>query len=328
MLRDIEVRLALRDEESRFRELLQQHHYLGAARKIGETLWYVATYRNEWVALLTFSAAALKLAARDKWIGWTYRQQYARLPLLANNTRYCVLPDWNRKNLASRTLALCERRLSQDWMAAFGHPIVLLETFVDSRHHGTVYRAANWVHVGETRGFSRITGGYSGRTSEPKKIFVRPLHRKACARLCQASCDRGDERGQLKLQLDHLRALREIFLDVPDPRQAVGIIHPLSVVLAIAVGAHLCGARDCKAMGAWAAALTQVTRAALRCRFERPHYRVPSASVIQTVLDRVDKQRLEHALHRWNDQFAVYDATLKVDGRALLSSAGVLEAAA
>jgi hypothetical protein len=83
---------------------MQAHHYLGALPKIGETLWYVATWREAWVALLSFSAAAWKCAARDRWIGWPFRHQYARLPLLANNSRFLILPTWHRPNVASRTL--------------------------------------------------------------------------------------------------------------------------------------------------------------------------------------------------------------------------------
>jgi hypothetical protein len=327
MVREIGVRLVRREEEPRFQQQLQQHHYLGGLRKIGETVWYVATYMDEWVALLTFSAAALKLAARDRWIGWSYRQQHTRLNLLANNTRFCVLPGWNHKNVGSRTLALCERRLSQDWSAAYGHPILLLETFVDSSHHGTVYRASNWMHVGETRGFRRISGGYSARTEEPKKIFLRPLDWQARARLCQASIDPREDGGKRVLKAEHLRELREIFRDVPDPRLAASSNHSVGVVLAIAAGAHLCGIRGYRAMGSWAQRLTQGTRARLRCRYERNHYRVPSASIIRSVLNRVDKQHLESALQTWNVKFAVSDASLRLEGHALLSAAGLLETA-
>jgi hypothetical protein len=61
--------------EHRFQDLMRQHPYLGALPKIGETLWYVATWREEWAALLSFSASALKCAARDRWIGWDFRHQ-------------------------------------------------------------------------------------------------------------------------------------------------------------------------------------------------------------------------------------------------------------
>jgi hypothetical protein len=317
MLREISVRMVEPEEESRFQELLQAHHYLGPLRKIGQTLWYVATHWGEWVALLTFSAAALKLAARDRWIGWSYRQQYARLQLLANNTRFCVLPTFQRHNVASRALALCERRLSRDWNDAYGHPIVLLETFVDSRHRGTLYRAANWTYIGETRGFRRIPGGYSVTTQEPKKIFVRPLHPQARARLCQASFDTAKEGRKRMLKMDHLRVLPEIFRDVPDPRRVAGRRHPLNSVLAIAAGAYLCGARDYKAMASWAAQLPQTTRQNLRCRCKRSDYQVPSEPVIRSVLARVDQEDLEDALQRWNFRFATGDASLTLHTQSL-----------
>ena len=121
-LDDLLVRPIQRSEEPRYQRLMQAHHDLGALPKIGETLWYVATWRDEWVVLLSFSAAAWKCAARDRWIGWPFRHQYARLPLLANNSRFLILPSWHRPNLASRTLALCQRRLSADWRERFGHP--------------------------------------------------------------------------------------------------------------------------------------------------------------------------------------------------------------
>src|SRR5216683_2708331 len=84
-LREMVVRLVHSSEQPRYQELMREHHYLGWLPKIGETLWYVATWREQWVALLSFSASALKCAARDHWIGWTFRQQYSRLKLVVNN---------------------------------------------------------------------------------------------------------------------------------------------------------------------------------------------------------------------------------------------------
>ena len=46
----------------------------------------IATYHEEWIALLSFSAPALKCAMRDQWIGWDYRHQYDLLHLITNNT--------------------------------------------------------------------------------------------------------------------------------------------------------------------------------------------------------------------------------------------------
>src|SRR6266699_3223410 len=93
ILRYMVVRLVHSSEQPRYQELMREHHYLGHLPKIGETLWYVASWREQWVALLSFSASALKCAARDRWIGWSFRQQYARLKLVVNNSRFLILPD-------------------------------------------------------------------------------------------------------------------------------------------------------------------------------------------------------------------------------------------
>src|SRR5207237_10446857 len=112
------------------------HHSRCQLAKRGETRWYVPTCREQWLALLSFSGSALKCAVRDRWIGWTLRQHYARLKLVVNNSRSLILPDGHFFNLGSRVLSLCQRRLPGDWEEAFGHGVVLLETFVDPQRHG------------------------------------------------------------------------------------------------------------------------------------------------------------------------------------------------
>lgn len=149
------VRPARREERARWRELMQQHHYLGFARIVGESLCYVASRGADWVALLGWGSAALKCGPRDGWIGWQRSLQWRRLHLIANNVRFLILPGWHQPNLASRLLALNLKRLSRDWELYFGHPILIAETFVDSaRFRGTCYRAAGWQVLGQTRGFA------------------------------------------------------------------------------------------------------------------------------------------------------------------------------
>lgn len=303
---------------------MHAQHYLGALQKIGEALWYVATWNLEWVALLSFSAAALKCGARDRWIGWSYRQQFARLPLVANNTRYCVLDPWHRHNLASRVLALCERRLSQDWVDVFGHPLVLLETFVDpQRHRGTLYRAANWVYVGDTRGFRRRQGGYTNQAHSPKKVFLRCLHPQARALLCQAQLPASYLPGvpkKMVLTAEQMRALPEFFKEIDDPRRPAGRRHPLHVVLAIATAAILCGARGYTHIAEWAKNLSPDARRRFVCRRSRGVFEVPSCHVFFEVFRRIDPQQLERALQGWNAQFAVLDKSLALDGKTMCNA--------
>lgn len=319
-LKRISVRPVSAGEEGRYRELMRQHHYLGDLGKIGHTIWYVATYEQEWVALLTFSASALKCAARDRWIGWDFRHQYGRLKLIANNSRFLILPDWHHPNLGSKVLALCERRIVADWLAFFHQPLLVLETFVDTaRYRGTVYRAGNWTCLGQTQGSRRIQGGYSARDGSPKLVFVRALRDDARRQLSLPllPIPYRQESPKIMLAIEHMSALPSYFKDIPDPRRAQGRRHPLPVVLAIAAGATLCGMGGYKAMAGWARDLGKKARERFGCRIENRQRIVPSESIIRDVLVRVDPQALDRALQRWNADHGQADPTLAIDGKVM-----------
>jgi hypothetical protein len=318
-LHEITLRPVAREEEARFKDLLDAHHYLGALAKIGHTLWYVATWQGQWLALLVVSAAAWKCAARDRWIGWDRRYQFDRLHLIANNARFLILPGAHVPNLASRVLALLERRVRADWPVCFGHPLWLLETFVDPRFHGTCYRAANWLAVGESRGFRRTRAGYGNRAERPKRVFVRALTGNARTRLCAPFLDPRDRHGAPKMLLtaDQMRALPEFFADIPDPRRGQGRRHPLPAALGIAAAAVLCGARGYKAIAAWAADLSQQARARFRCRYRNGRYEVPSRTRFRDLLISIPPEHLDRALQGWNAQMAGADEGLALDGKTL-----------
>src|SRR3989304_4098091 len=90
------VRPVRQEERAGWRELMQQHHYLGFQHPVGESLCYVASIGRDWVALLDWGSAALKCGVRDRWIGWDRSLQWRRLHLVAKNLRFFILPGWNR----------------------------------------------------------------------------------------------------------------------------------------------------------------------------------------------------------------------------------------
>ncbi len=136
---------------------LARHHYLGFGGAVGENLQYlVREGRGRPVACLVFGAAAWKCQDRDRWIGWPAGQRQKNLSLIANNSRFLIFPWTQAPHLGSWILGQVARRIAGDWQAKYGHPVVLLETFVErERFRGTVYRAANWQAAGVTAGRSR-----------------------------------------------------------------------------------------------------------------------------------------------------------------------------
>lgn len=159
-----------------FQFLLHRHHYLSLHNSVGENLKYLVCERHgRPLAALLFGSAAWKCRARDHFIGWSDQARQQQLRGLANNTRFLILPWVQVAHLASHILSLIARRLSGDWQARYGHPIHLVESFVErGRFAGTCYRAAGWLHAGATTGRGR-----NSPTSLPqgpvKEIWLKPL---------------------------------------------------------------------------------------------------------------------------------------------------------
>jgi hypothetical protein len=315
------VRLVRTEERSHWQQLLQQRHYLGCPRMVGEALWYVATAAGEWVALLGWAAAALKCRPRDAWLGWTPPLQWRRLPFVVNNVRFCLLPPGPRPNLASRVLALNLRRLNADWERAYGHPVLLAETFVDpTRFRGTCYRAAGWQCLGVTRGFAKQNTRYVAH-GQPKTVWVRPLRPGAVAALtapfpppCAGFLEDAPMLDVNRLPLQGAGGLMDLLHTVSDPRHRRGIRHPVRTVVALAICAAVAGARSFTAIAQWAQGLSADALQRLGATRRTP----PSEPTIRRVLQQVDADALDAQVGRWLLQVAARPGVaLSVDGKSL-----------
>ncbi len=153
----------------RFQSLLRQHHYLGGLKAVGEQMYYVAVdAQDRWLALLLFSAAARHLQPRDQWIGWTRARRDRRLAPVVNDSRFLIPPHAHVPNLGSRVLRLALDRLSADWQVRYDHPVLVVETFVDSEQfNGTVYTAQGWQELGLTDGWGRCRRDYYVQHDRP-----------------------------------------------------------------------------------------------------------------------------------------------------------------
>jgi hypothetical protein len=177
-------------QEPFYNGLIGAYHYLGYGQGTGEQLKYVIFLQARPLAAIGFAAAAWRVACRDHWIGWHDPARQQNLPLVINNHRFLLLPWVKITNLASWILAQVTRRLRQDWQAVYAHDIVLVETFVEKkRFHGTCYRAANWMAVGETTGRGR-NDRHSNNFLPIKQVYVYPLDSNFRQRLGETSSSR------------------------------------------------------------------------------------------------------------------------------------------
>ena len=184
-LSDVTVRLARPHEWPTWDRLMNEHHDLGFKQFAGRGLRYVAEWRGRWVALAGWQTGVFQCKPRDQWLGWAKELQFQRLHLIGNHTRFLILPAAQGcRNLGSSGLGANLQRLSADWQAEWGHPLELAESFVDpSRVEGTMSKAANWLEVGRSRGYSRSNGQSTDKLGQPKTMLVDPLRPDARARL-------------------------------------------------------------------------------------------------------------------------------------------------
>ena len=174
------LRLSLlrrRDPRSRlWNEFVERYHYLGYKPLPGAQLrYFVEAPDGLLLALLGCGAAAWKTAPRDRFVGWDAATRQRNLPLVVNHARYLILPWIRIPSLASPLLACLQRQLPDDWQQRYRLRPVLLETFCETpRFAGTCYRAANWIHLGQTQGRGKLDTRHE--YNQPlKNVFVKPL---------------------------------------------------------------------------------------------------------------------------------------------------------
>jgi len=336
VLDGVRVRLISKEEQQRFDELIEKQHYLKDATLVGEQLRYVAEYEGQWLALLTWSAAAYHLKARDTWIGWTEEQRRRRLGWIANNSRFLIVGDRHYPNLASRTMRLCLDRLDEDWRERWGHGLMVVESFVDGQlFRGTCYRASGWIHLGQTDGYGRNREDFYVRHDRPKQLWVRELRRGALDLLRASQLPPEWEAQELAVVprcpygVKELKRMTEYFRQMSDWRRWIKN-YPYDGLLAVVLCATLCGVvRGQRDLAAFAEGLTLAQRRALRFRKNRRtgKYPAPGETTFFRLLKFTDSRQLETALLGCQEHVlgppTKEDDLIAYDGKTLNSSGGI-----
>jgi len=184
----IECRRVQTRAESRFwNALVATYHYLGLATPVGRFVRYLLFGDGMALGAISFTDCAWSVSPRDLILLSIGLKRGEIRDLVITNNRFLILPDVKVPNLASRLLAASLRQVGQDWAAVYGTVPLVAETFVDpQRFAGTCYRAANWLLVGSTKGFSKQGNRHRGDNA-PKLVFLRGMHASVCHKLRAAA---------------------------------------------------------------------------------------------------------------------------------------------
>jgi predicted transposase YbfD/YdcC len=331
ILEQLQVRLLSTPKDTtRCDDLIVEHHYLHDATLVGEQLRYVATYKGQWLALATWSGAAFHIKDRDQFIGWDFQQCRRRRALLANNSRLLVLPECHSPNLISRFMKLMLGRLSPDWLERWGHPLALVESFVDPQlYQGTAYKVSGWSHLGRTAGWKRDAADFYVKHDAPKEIWVRELVKKACGKLRAAQLPpewagvEAAAAAHCTSTVKEIRSLMEsLRQELPEFRRAQALGYPLAGMVSLIVMAMATGVRQGPDdLAQFADTLSQAQLRALGFRRDQRtlRYRCPKKTTFTRVLSQVDAVALEQVLLNWQRRLAgpAQDSLVIIDGKKM-----------
>jgi hypothetical protein len=322
--------LSCPEDMARCDQAIVEHHYLHNVSLVGEHLRYAFIYQGQWLAVATWSSAAFHLKDRDHFIGWSPEQCRRRRGLLANNSRLLVMPDHHSPNLISRFMKLMLGQLSADWEKRWGHPIALVETFVDPRfYQGTAYKVSGWSHLGRTAGWKRNADDFYEKNDAPKQIWVRELVKKACVKLrgqqLVPSWAKVEEAvlPRCTAKVEQIRSLMEaVRTEIPEFRRAEALAYPLMGLICLMVMASAQGVtRGPQDLADYADTLSQAQLRALRFRsdVESGEIRCPKKTTFGRVLHQVDDDAMERVLLRWQDQILgpKQDRIVIIDGKKI-----------
>jgi hypothetical protein len=305
--------LTSQEDIARCDQAITEHHYLHSVSLVGEHLRYAFVYKGKSLAVATWSAAAFHIKDRDQFIAWSPEQCRRRRALLANNSRLLVMPDCHSPNLISRFMKGMLGRLSTDWQERWGHPIALVETFVDPRYYtGTAYKVSGWSHLGKTAGWKRDADDFYEKNDAPKQIWVRELVKKACVKLRAPQLPpdwakvEQDAAVRCTAKAPEIRSLMESLLkEVPEFRRPQALAYPLAGLVCLMVMAAAQGVvRGPQDLADYADTLSDGQLRALRFRADprTRDIRCPKKTTFTRILHEVDADLIERVLLRWQDQ--------------------------
>ena len=147
-----------------FRELIDTYHsYVKYVDVPQRRINYIIYRTSDGVAIgaIGLSSCVLAISVRDKFIGWNKEERLTNSNSVANNYRFCLVPNNGIENVGTMSLKLLRTIGAKRWKEKYGDDLILLETFVQpeidgssKKRNGAVYLADNWFMIGETKGNS------------------------------------------------------------------------------------------------------------------------------------------------------------------------------
>jgi hypothetical protein len=175
---DIELVLCKRSDP--IYQEIRNRHYVENHGCIGRQLHYLVYVDGKISGIISGASPVWACAPRDNFFGITKdNREYVVGRLVINNVVFRL--EERIPNLGTVVLSKWRKQVVKDWVERYGDSPLGFETFIFGENRtGAMYKADNWVYVGETKGNTKFKphGAYGiteRKQVEKKLIFCKMI---------------------------------------------------------------------------------------------------------------------------------------------------------
>ena len=185
--------IACRRTDSRYQNF-RDRHYVTNRGCHGQQLHYLIEHEGLITGIISGASSVYAVKPRDEFFGLSSDKKVkgVQLSSIINNVVFRL--ENGPPNSATQILAEWRRRIAKDWEFLYGVRVAGFETFViagsendkgevctDKDRSGALYKADNWVYLGETQGSTKSHSGLNTKGTRrevcKKLIFARKVKR-------------------------------------------------------------------------------------------------------------------------------------------------------
>lgn len=174
----IRVTLATTKEEKQVADKLvvDHHSYVASARTVGRVLKYLIYDEDELIGTFWVGSGFKPTPKAILDYFQVSQKEYDKIfNEVADNKRFAM--SKHVKNAGTIAIKLIRKRVKQDWKDRYGDDLKAILTTIGSGKSGAVYKADNWIMIGETAGLPKDRKSMSMKWNDNEEIkerYVKP----------------------------------------------------------------------------------------------------------------------------------------------------------
>lgn len=164
------------DQKSLVKSIIIKHHsYVPTTSSVGRRIDWLIQYQDRIVGMIGIGSSVYP-PPKDllRYLNTTKLEYKSIFNSIANNWRFCM--SERIPNLGTRILKELRTQAPIEWEKKYNNKLTHIMTFVGGGHNGAVYKADNWIEIGQTSGLpAHKSSSMKWNSKEQlKEKFVKP----------------------------------------------------------------------------------------------------------------------------------------------------------